>query len=832
MAALLGLFGATSASAADWQALAPADTARSEGSLVMHDGGVYHFNGFDGRIDIQTDVERYDLASGRWRDVASTRTSGSAPSAVTHAGVVKVGRQVWFIGGRVGNHPGRVAKHVAVFDLDSYTWSQGPSLPRPFAGGGAALVGQRLHVFGGLDHVARCDIDAHWVYDLARPQDGWQDLRGSSPFPNPRNHFATVERDGIIYAIGGQRGHGYCAGLPRQLEQTRHVHAYDAANDRWSRLADLPWGQSHAEPGTFAHAGKLWSVGGQENGERVVSYDPSTDAWTWERELNLPEPLLAPGARIVDGDLMLFGGGAPNVFKPRRNTWRMKVPGLAGVTDVPPTTTVPTPAVYRINVGGPRLTDAQGRLWQDDQGASARFGVGSSRRWNAGRPATAAGSVPAALFTDQRWSPDTAQGLAWRFPVTPGEYEVRLHVAEMYSPAFKAGARRFDVNLEGTLREANVDPFARFGTRTGGVLSWRVVSDAQLDIRLRHREENPAVQGIEIIALGNGDVATPPAPLGPGRLAIDTLDLEFGSALLGERRERELVLSNTGQTALRIGRVSSSLSSSLFAVSLQPGTTLEPGAQRRERIVFTPSSVGRVTALVTIAHDGEDGTELLSLSGSGLPGLQNDDPNPQDGDPSDDDPSHGGTGGTGDGGDNGGGGGLADGTLTSVWRINIGGQALLGGDGVTWQADDDDRFDGFRHGSSRRYSTKRTISVDDEAPVAANAALFRTERWGNDAAQGLDWSFPVAPGRYEVHLYFAEIYSRAFADGKRTFDITLEGQTMLEAMDVFEQAGANSGIVKRFVIDSDAQLDVVLKHRRENPALKAIEILACRTACS
>ena len=283
--ALIGAVAALSAlpvahaAAADWSSLAPSAHPRSEGTFVVHDGAAFHLNGFDADIRVQNSVERYDIAADAWETVAETTGSPGFPTARTHNGTVVVDGEVWLIGGRVGG-PRPVTDSVVVFDLETHTWRDGPALPLPFAGGGAALLGRRIHVFGGLDAEARCDVDTHLVHDLDAPEDGWRDLSGDAPFPRPRNHFGTAVMDGRIHVVGGQIGHDDCSELTRQREQTPLVHVYDPLTGDWERLADLPWPQSHAEPSTFVHAGRLWSAGGMVNGDRVLSYDTGADAWT------------------------------------------------------------------------------------------------------------------------------------------------------------------------------------------------------------------------------------------------------------------------------------------------------------------------------------------------------------------------------------------------------------------------------------------------------------------------------------------------------------------------------------------------------------------------
>ena len=317
-----------------WSMLAPSTFARSEGNLLVHNGGVFHFNGFTPQLRVQNSVERYDIAQGSWTTVAETNDSPGFPTAVTHNGLIVHNDEAWLLGGRVGRHPGWVTDSVVIFDLNTHTWRDGPELPAPFAGGGAALIDSRIHLFGGLDDQARCDVDTHYVYDLNDPASGWQDLSDTAPVPSPRNHFATAVLDNEIYIIGGQIGHDNCASLTQQRKQTNLVHVYDPASNEWHQLADLPWAQSHAEPSTFVHDGLIWSIGGVINAKRVLSYDPNTDDWLWHTSIDLPQRLLAPGARIFNNNqLFVFGGGAPGTTAPTNETLVTSVPGLTNIAE-------------------------------------------------------------------------------------------------------------------------------------------------------------------------------------------------------------------------------------------------------------------------------------------------------------------------------------------------------------------------------------------------------------------------------------------------------------------------------------------------------------------
>ena len=326
--------------AQSWTQLSDINNPRFESTVVQYRDDLFVFNGFGVGVDVEPAVEMYNAGTQTWSVIGNT--SIARGDAVTHNGVIKHGNEVWIIGGRVGDHPGVVTSKVWIFNLTTHEWSAGPQMPVPVAAGGAALVDNRIHWFGGLDADARCDVDNHYVYDLDNPSAGWSNISGIAPMPIPRNHFATVVHDGLIYAIGGQFTHDGCrAGTP----DTDLVHVFDPSTNIWTQIASLPAIQSHIEPSTFVHKDAIYVVGGATSGNRVYRYDPSID--NWDTVAVLPQALLAPIARVIDGQLIVSSGGAPAIV-PSKVTY---------ATDMTPLL-LPGAATFNINDNSGNFSDS------------------------------------------------------------------------------------------------------------------------------------------------------------------------------------------------------------------------------------------------------------------------------------------------------------------------------------------------------------------------------------------------------------------------------------------------------------------------------------------
>ncbi len=274
-----------------------------EAATTVIDGKFCVFAGYEGPVRSSKRVDVFDPADGSWTRIQDM------PSAVTHLNAALDGRTVWFAGGFKDGYKGHAIAEVWNYDLDLDRYTAAPLLPEPRAGGGLALVGRKLHYFGGLKADRDTDAADHWVLDLDDLAGGSATWRNAAPMPDPRNQFSAVSIGNRIYAIGGQYNHD-----SQQLDQPR-IDVYDAETDSWSRGPDLPKGHSHGEAGTFVHERRIVMVGGHTTpaGGRK-SIDPDIlvlePGGEWELLGKLPMPLSSPAAAIIGGKLYVAGGSA------------------------------------------------------------------------------------------------------------------------------------------------------------------------------------------------------------------------------------------------------------------------------------------------------------------------------------------------------------------------------------------------------------------------------------------------------------------------------------------------------------------------------------------
>ena len=190
----------------------------------------------------------------------------------------------------------------------------------------------------------------------------------------------------------------------------------------------------------------------------------------------------------------------------------------------------PGQVLFRINAGGAEVAaNDGGPNWTADQaldtngsavaGAASPFLVDRGINGNSDNAAygdnTPVGpgvnntGAPDALFTTERFS-DLANpnNIGYAFDVANGDYTVNLYFDELFYTT--AGARIFDVEIEGVLVLDDFDSFATHGNDTG-LQSFNVtVTDGELNLEfLKGAANNPHVAAIEIIA-ADGTTYTPP----------------------------------------------------------------------------------------------------------------------------------------------------------------------------------------------------------------------------------------------------------------------------------------------------------------------------------
>lgn len=277
-----------------WTANLPLDLLEAQGAAVGN--ALYVMGGFvAGYERMGNRMFSYRPDIDRWTELTPAPISGG----ITHCGqaVDKTTEKIYFVGG-MQTSPGNVFPNsfsvatVLVYDTKMGAWDNLPNLPAARAGGGAAILGNKLYFFGGgtfLPHrMFVADHTDNWVLDLKNVADGWRSL---APLSKGRNHLGASSYGGKIYAIGGQL---------LELEKTDNqnlVEEYDPVTNKWTQSTPLPKPLGHITPGVISVENDgIYVVGGVSNGAKHGDRLSQTLA-----KLSFSPGLLLPTWKLLDG---------------------------------------------------------------------------------------------------------------------------------------------------------------------------------------------------------------------------------------------------------------------------------------------------------------------------------------------------------------------------------------------------------------------------------------------------------------------------------------------------------------------------------------------------
>jgi hypothetical protein len=170
-----------------------------------------------------------------------------------------------------------------------------------------------------------------------------------------------------------------------------------------------------------------------------------------------------------------------------------------------------------------------------------------------------------------------------------------------------------------------------------------------------------------------------------------------------------------------------------------------------------------------------------------------------------------------------------------VYRINAGGpqnvstDPLWAEDSVTSPSEYNNVADtGQNNVSPAPMGTTLTRDASVPPPVEVPNPVLLVSRFDPMGAGELEWDFPVDNGTYEVRLFFVE--TDVEADGLRVFDVTIDGDVVLDDYDIHADVGHDVAVMKTFetTVD-DGNIDIDFGHVTENPVIAAIDIHALDT---
>ncbi|SDL10100.1 Por secretion system C-terminal sorting domain-containing protein [Catalinimonas alkaloidigena] len=487
----------------------------------------------------------YKISTNSWHE------GPALPLPAGGGGLGRLGRKLHYVGGFDGNASCDVDHHL-VYDLDQPAagWQLQPASPMPDARNhfGTVVMNGKLYTLGGQHGHDGCgggaDVATVHVYDPVTDQ--WSQLAN---LLQNQSHIepSSFALDGKLYVVGGEI-------------TGNKVYEYTPQSNQWKQLADLNLPEPLLAPGARIFGSTLVvAVGGAPSTSyptaktrkktlsrtpyRALSFQPGAVSLQLAANATQQvEVLLANSAETVPYQLNTTG--LPNWLQVNKTqgtaresfeelTLTLNSAGLpdgtyaytltanaAGYASAALSvqltigTSTPPPTgdfVLRLNAGGPTV-NFSGETYTTDAGTG--YYTSDHTYSNTGL------NLPA-LYQTERGSTADQGTLSYAIPVPNGQYTVRTHHAELYfghnGPAAQAGQRVFDISLEGTLVDNDLDLFTVSGgapvVRTFSNVS---VADGVLNLTMQASANRPTLAGLEIV--GVTETTPPPTPLSTYRI--------------------------------------------------------------------------------------------------------------------------------------------------------------------------------------------------------------------------------------------------------------------------------------------------------------------------
>lgn len=196
-------------------------------------------------------------------------------------------------------------------------WTSLAPLATPRQETGAARIGQRVYVVGGLMSGARATASVE-VYDVVA--DRWSEV---APLPVALDHMGVAAVAGKLYVVGGFAG---------DFNARSELWIYDPAVDEWSAGAAMP--EARGALWAVAFGPRLYVFGGTDAGgaarDSTFIYDPAGDEWSVGAPMTQRREHL--NAVVVGDFIYVLGGRAgPSTarnerYHPQTDTWRTLAP--------------------------------------------------------------------------------------------------------------------------------------------------------------------------------------------------------------------------------------------------------------------------------------------------------------------------------------------------------------------------------------------------------------------------------------------------------------------------------------------------------------------------
>jgi N-acetylneuraminic acid mutarotase len=230
---------------------------------------------------------------------------------------------VYAFGGTFNERGGTLRTPVRAYNVATDTWTTRLSEVQAFYSNGVGKIGNKLYFSGGYTEPATVPsfTNRTWAYDYANDR-----MIRKADLPIVGADGVTGVINGKLYVLPGAcsgelyPNPGYCA-----VEETRRFYRYDPATNTWVTRRQAP--HFHQRGAAAVIDGKFYVAGGSHGFQPVADldvYDPATN--TWRTLAPLPTGGHASGVALGGRFYVVVSGSVMRsyAYNPATNRWTAK----------------------------------------------------------------------------------------------------------------------------------------------------------------------------------------------------------------------------------------------------------------------------------------------------------------------------------------------------------------------------------------------------------------------------------------------------------------------------------------------------------------------------
>jgi len=198
----------------------------------------------------------------------------------------------------------------------------------------------------------------------------------------------------------------------------------------------------------------------------------------------------------------------------------------------------------------------------------------------------------------------------------------KSHSFAMYALDWDSRGRAETVQIVDANSGAILDTRSLANFYNGVYLVWNITGHVTINVTVT-AGPNAVVSGtffapaITAAPATNNPVSAPtPSVTGTYLLNLNSKSVSFGSVNVSSTNQQTITLTNAGTANVTVSNVTVS-GAGFNASGVSTGTTLTPGQSVAMTAVFAPASTGSVTGTISIVSNATNGTQVVSLSGTG-----------------------------------------------------------------------------------------------------------------------------------------------------------------------------------------------------------------------